>query len=310
MSDVLKSGNDNVSSIESAVNLWESMEKEAGVSDEQLANAAFPEQVNLSIEGDIEKTESQPEQNVEEKDSKTTYYAKLSEKDAQIRDLKKKLKDNSNSDIIDLAKKDPMAVLSKLGLKFEDLLNKWAETEDNNTNNKTNIKEPVSADEIRKEFEEKFNKYKEEQEFQQNKIMEKQKILSLIGTDEKYELIRHHGDNGLDLILDTATAYFESTGKIPEYNDVFNYVEQQYRESYENHVKSLKDIKALSTYFKGGEQKQVVVNPQPHAFSKTTPTLGSQSQSTLVPKETPSARERYLSALKILSDADKEVVSE
>lgn len=286
---------------------------EIGPTDDQLANAAFPEEkvAQDTQEPQDPKDTQEPQEPQETKKTqdlpKSEFYAKLSEKDAKIRDLQHKLKDLSSNDLSELAKKDPMSVLSKLGIKFEDLLNKWAEIPedikgDSKSVNNSNIDIDERVNNLVsskiKELESKFEtKTAREKEFR--------KIESLIAGNDSWELISKHGESGLQLVLETATEYYKRTGEIPAYNDVLDYVESSYRDTYKKEIERLKNFNAFKNMFGQAEQKPVVVNPQPSEFVKQSQTLGERYQSTQTPGE-PSARDRYLSALRILSEAEKE----
>lgn len=317
MTDVVKENQESVSNIESALNIWEDSEKDAGLSDEDIANVAYPETDTnraepVSVEGDKEEAiDEKPKVETEqteqkEGESKAEYYARLTKLDRENRSLKKQVKDLSQNDLNELAKSDPMAVLDKLGISFNDLLDKWADNSDDNkeesANNETSNREIA---ELKQQIEE-LRQHTQQTKQQDAVNREYGKLNEMIKADEdnNWELIKHNGEKGLKLVLDSALAYYEESGEIPEYKEIMDAVEHNYQESYTQEIERIKQLNKFKGLF-GKEEEALTVAPQAQPMPQHTassPTLGDSPQSTPTPRDE-TARERYMNALKILNDA-------
>lgn len=318
MSDVISKNAEDLSAVKDALKTWEQMEMEndVGVSDEHLANVAYPEEAKKESGAVSEQEEPQEEKLQEEpveqekKESKAEYYARLTELDRQNRELKQRLKQQrSTEDLSDLVKKDPKAVLQQLGLGLEDVLDLMVDSEVETDSSEKTTNENPYIHEIKSLKEKLSTIERQQQESQRTQQMqvEYKRISDIISadTENKWELVKSQGSAGLHRVLQTAVEVYNETKEAPDYDLVLDAVEEHLYKQNMEAVEQLKSLSKFKSVFEGGEEKKVVVSPQP--FSSTpSRTLGdNRPASTPAPREE-SARERYLSALAVLDKVQKD----
>jgi hypothetical protein len=235
----------------------------------------------------VEKAEEKPAEKIEEKvEDRSEYYAKLVEKDKEIRKLKSQLK---GTDYKSLAKENPLKVLEELGIPMDRVLDAWVGGE--------KVEEPVNEIvELKKELD-LIKKEREQTKLQAAYENEISTIKDIVGKDsDKWELIKT--TNNYELVLSTAQAYYNENGEVPAYGDVLDYVEKSLEEQYGPMIEKLLETKK----FKGKSKKADDVITEMKKSPLPGPTLSNQHSSESATPKGYTEQERFQRALAVLEN--------
>lgn len=243
-------------------------------------------------------------------DDRSEYYAKLVEKDREIRQLKEQLK---GPDFRKMAQEDPKSVLQELGLSPSQLLDMWVGDEEQESQ-----AEPTQEDVYKTQIEELRNELKalkdeQEQATFQEQINSRLKFLdeTVKKDTDRWELINVLKDEGaLQLVLETEAETWKLTSEYPDTEAVLDAVEQHLFEEYGNRYKQLSAINKLSHKHGLNEKqqeepkKQEEVDKQMSKSPLPAPTLGATNNAeTPIPRSL-NEQERFSRALSKLEDID------
>jgi len=236
-------------------------------------------------ETQVSETEHQEVQTQEEakeepkEDSKSQFYAQLVQKDREIYQLKKALKEhqqNPQDNIKELAKKDPTAALKELGILPDDLLDIWSKDSE--------PLEEKQDDPRFKKLEELETKIQQLEEEKKQKELEGQYVQQLQWLDkvitdsgDKWELIGAlKGEGSYQYVLQVAQHIFNDTGQIPQMDMILDHVEADLEEQYGNRVGQYLQINKIKSRLPKEEPKVAVEKKQQVTLSndlaaETTP---------------------------------------
>jgi len=211
-------------------------------------------------------------------------FAALSRKEKLLRDredqLKRQMDESPLKDIDRLKKEDPLALLEKLGLSYEDitrhLLNK-NEVEDTPDFKYSKLEKKVQAMESRREDEEKLRL-----EEQQNKVVTDYKdgLNTFLKSDtEKYEFIT--ATESQDLVFQTISDHYNDTGKILSNEEAAEAVETYLEKKVEN----LSRLNKFKTKYLG--EKPQAIPSEENKEIKVNGTTLSNDISTMRPTTAP-----------------------
>jgi hypothetical protein len=241
--------------------------------------------------------EEQPQQ-----DDRSDYYAKLVEKDREIRQLKSQLKGNESVDYKSMAKENPVKVLEDLGINMDQVIDAWVGDDSPSVEEG---QEPRSNDEI-SQLRQEIQALKEERE--QSRIRqawqrEMQMVHGMVNAEgeDRWELVKT--TNNYLLVMDTAREFFEEQGEAPQYEDVLNAVEKHLEERYGELYEKLSKISKLHNKMAVKiEETKPLEKIQQEVQKPPTP---SPTLSTAHSSDTPTPRgfteaERFERALQVL----------
>jgi hypothetical protein len=241
-------------------------------------------------------------------------FAALSRKEKQIREMEKAIKtqqaevekmrqeweskskstQESESQLLQKLKKNPLKALQELGYDFD----KLTEMQINEQNPTPQMLIEQIKEELRAEIQKEVGGVKEnlkEKEIQEAKERHeaavngyKSELQEFVSqASDKYELIL--ANDATDLMFETAEAYYQQTGKVPSHEEVADAVE----EHLEERAKEILKLKKFQTAQKPEASKA----EQP---AKTAPTL-----SNTLAAEVPKSGSKYMSAEQSLAEASK-----
>lgn len=252
-------------------------------------------------------------------ESKSEYYARLSNLDRENRQLKQRLKSleqqgNPAEQLRALAKQNPIKALEHLGLSFDDIIDHWAgqkqtQQEEESSNNNTSNKE---IQEIKEEFA-RLKEEKRRQEYQQQLYAEYNKFYDLVQKDDgnRWEYIKNFGDEEMyATIFETAKAAYQQTGTIPDYSDVLDSVEEYFVDQEKEKFKSLSKVSKIRENLDIEVRKEpVVIDDNKPLVSpsqqKHSATLRGSSTDTPIPDKESSAKSRFEDAMRVMIEAEK-----
>lgn len=255
---------------------------------------------------EVNKEEPEQQEPVEEpqkqpQEDRSDYYAKLVEKDKEIRQLKSQIKGNQ-VDYKDLAQKDPSRVLQELGIGIDQVIDLWANQEAPQAEDAPEPKSNEELHQLKQELEQ-IKQERQQQQLQQALNNELNKIYSKVNADgeDRWELVKT--TNNYELVLETAAEVYKANpDNPPEYDEVLtaveNYLEEHYGQMYEqlskvNKLQSKFSVKAEPPVKEGASKE-----PTPASFTLST----SQSADTPAPRGL-NEQERFQRALQVLENS-------
>ena len=189
-------------------------------------------------------------------------FAALSRKEKAIREREEKLnlieKESPFKDFEKLSKEDPLSLLDKLGITYEDLTQRLLdkrETESDPDYKYSKLQKKVEQMEQQREEEE-----KQRLSDQQNKIINDYQatLNSFISeNDEKYEFIIANGAQ--DLVYTTISDHYQETNKILSNEEAANAVEEYLETKLEN----LSKLKKFKNKYQGGTPQAPIQEDKP-----------------------------------------------
>lgn len=295
--------------------------EEPAESAELTAAQRFDNAIKIFDGEKIEPTETQPEaqqepeqepEQKEEKLNKTEYYARMVEKDKEIRQLKSKLKElesGNTTDVRRLAQENPLKALDELGIGLEQILDAWVNDGSQTAepaNNFANKGDEVES--IRRELEE-FKQSQQQHQIQAQMNAEFNKIHEVASQNpEKWELVGALKDNGsYQLVFDTAVEMYKLNQEVPSYTDVLDAVEQHLEETYSQEFDRFQQLNKFKNRFNIQQERQQAqerqqVKPIESYNPAPQPTLASSfSSDTPLPRSL-NEDERFDRALKLLDE--------
>lgn len=255
---------------------------------------------------EVNKEEPEQQEPVEEpqkqpQEDRSDYYAKLVEKDKEIRQLKSQIKGNQ-VDYKDLAQKDPSRVLQELGIGIDQVIDLWANQEAPQAEDAPEPKSNEELHQLKQELEQ-IKQERQQQQLQQALNNELNKIYSKVNADgeDRWELVKT--TNNYELVLETAAeAYKANPDNPPEYDEVLtaveNYLEEHYGQMYEQLSKVNKLQSKFSVKAEPPVKEEAAKEPTPASFTLST----SQSADTPAPRGL-NEQERFQRALQVLENS-------
>lgn len=255
-----------------------------------------------------EQAAQQQEQEQPATDDRSDYYAKLVEKDKEIRHLKSQLK-TGGPDYKELAKEDPAKVLEELGIGVDQVLDSWVNKEAEQAVDSPEQPEQKPNEEVVK-LKQELEQFKQERQqamMQQAYNNEMGKIYQKVNAEgeDRWELVKT--TNNYELVLDTAAEMYKANpDDPPEYEDVLTAVENYLEEHYGKMYEQLSKVSKLHNKF-------AVKTEEPKAPEKiqqemNKPPIPSPTLSTAHSSDTPTPRgfteaERFERALSVLENS-------
>lgn len=228
--------------------------EEVVVSKEEAAMAAMAE-VEKGLEQEEEQVEEtvkteeveQVEEPKEKEESKTQLWNRITLQDKQIRELKGQLKNAVSIDQLrDVVKKDPGKVFSDLGISIEQVIDILAQ-QGGASAPTPRQEENTELSELKRELAEMKNMAKQQQQI----ALAQQEISHIDSTvkanPDRWEVIESmKSDGSYNLVLDTAHAYWEQTGEIPNYEIILDNVEEHLAAQEQARLQKLSAIKKFN----------------------------------------------------------------
>jgi len=243
----------------------------------------------------------------EPKESKSEYYANLTKKDKELRQLKQELKKyQEGKDYKKMATEDPMSVLTELGIPLDKIIDAWTKTPTTENNEeKSANKDLLEVGKIKKELEE-LKQYQQRVEFDQAVNKELLRIDKMVNESvDKYELISAFKDEGsYEFVLEQAADYYKNEGITPDITVVLDAVEQYFEAIHNERIEKLQKLNKFKTRFNIEKDEAIKQIRDPKSKAEkpqaAAPTLAmAMSNETAAPKKN-DENERYARALEIL----------
>jgi hypothetical protein len=259
------------------------------------------EQVNEENLIEDQQKEVEPEK---QKDDRSEYYAKLVEKDKEIRQLRSQVK--GGPDYKSLAKENPIKVLQELGIGMDQVIEMWVNG--SQTQNSETTQEPKTNEEIA-QLRQELNQIKQERQqmaMQQAYNNEIGKIYNIVNKEgeDKWELVKT--TNNYELVMETAIETYKlNPDETPDYESILDAVESHLEEHYGNIYQELSKINKLQSKFavkseqKIPERVKVELNKAPIPG----PTLSTTHSSDTPTPRGFSEQERFQRALQVLEQS-------
>jgi hypothetical protein len=214
----------------------------------------------------------------EPEESKTSTWARLSERDKEIRQLRQKLKEQEKADsLLDLAKTNPAKALQEMGIGIDQVLEILASQP---APARQEEQPGQTGDSEVAKLKQELESFKAEQQARSKQEIERreyEKIHTLATSDkDRWELIASLSDQGTyALVMDTAAEFWRTSGEIPEYADVLDTVEKHLEEEMVSRYERLGSLKKLQSRYqmsKITDKAKDVAKMPPKAASQTLST--------------------------------------
>lgn len=234
-------------------------------------------------------------------DNRSDYYAKLVEKDREIRNLKSQLKSTA-PDYKSLAKEDPQRVLQELGIGMDQVIDMWA-GKDSAEPEEAQVQENSEILQLRQELEQ-IKQERQQNHYNQAVNNELNKIYSAVNAsgEDRWELVKT--TNNYELVLDTAAEIYKlNPDSVPNYEDVLNAVENHLETHYGGLYEQLSKISKLQSKFSAKVGTPEKIQQEMKKAPIPGPTLStSHSSDTPTPRGFSEA-ERFERALQVLENS-------
>lgn len=265
----------------------------------------------------IAQNAQDPAQSEGQGETKSEYYARISELDRQNRILRKQLKDIESrsaepkapvTDLKSIAKKDPLKALGELGIGIDDVLEAYTGSGSVSSDSKrVDYELPMEVQEKLSKIEQ-FEKFIEEQKQSQQRThqerllqQETDKLAAVVGaSSEKYEMINATRDEGsLTLVLQVAAEIYNQEGEVPSYERALGLVEDHLRERAKAQWEKAKNLSFLKNILTSDSNVVQLANKSEKSAASSTKSVPAR-EDTPTPKEL-TEEDLYQQALKHLS---------
>ena len=262
----------------------------------------------------VPEEQAQKELEQQPGEDRSEYYARLVDKDREIRQLRSQLK-GDQPDLRGIAQEDPMRALQELGLTPEQIFEQWAGVDDGVEMDDEG--EPIQQQEMDPAYRQELEVLKQElqqmkderaQNATQSQIQnELYNINEMVSSEEgKWDIIKSTRDEGsLNLVLETAAEMYKLNQEIPDYVDVLDAVEEHLTEYYGAQYEKLSQLQKLQ--HKHGLSDKVEPKKELKQEMEKSPLPGPTLSATTT-GDTPVPRslgeqERYQRALDMLNES-------
>lgn len=271
------------------------------VAEPEAAPEAAEETVETKPGESVAEPVAEPDHTEE---SKSEFYAKLSELDRQNRLLRKQLKDVQTAapqndapsvDVKALAQKDPLAALNEMGLGIDQILEAYTGAEPSSESNSALPKDVqaklAKLDQLETQFREFTERQtKAQQEAQQAQLLkqETEKLGAVVETNvEKYEMVNATKDEGsLNLVLQVAAEIYNQEGEVPSYDRCLGLVETHLRENAKKQWEKASKLSFLKGFLTSTpDVVQLPTSAQKSPATVASKTLSPGQEDTPQPKE-------------------------
>jgi hypothetical protein len=247
-----------------------------------VINKAEAEEVKEVVQETKVEAQAETPQPEGESDSRVDLWSKLAERDKEIR----KLKTSAKTDLREMVKTDPRAVLRELGIGLDQVFDLLAGGPVSQETQQESQQEEHRGDDELSKLRSELEQFKAEQAARAHEEVvrgEHYKIHRIAESDkERWELVNSLIDEGsVQLVLDTASETFKLTQELPKYDEVMDTVEKYLEEDFAKRYEKLNSLKKVQSRFSMGQNKtkaqQLIESPAAAAPTLSTSMTGGPS---------------------------------